>query len=766
MKKFLTTILTIFAVLFLFGSAYAGPEQVSIVPISKWNYKNVNGYGLYAKGGEYSWFAFILRNAGNTDVTVTLPSEVDVAHNTRHKIVNTAYKAMYNGSVDINYSGYFKVYFTNSFTLPKDSTYSVFFDVTDIQPYNKQWDTDVFFSIQIKDQNTAINLPIKGVLAYDAKNTTPSRLTIVTQDPNQGTAAAGDPLTTVSFCRDLANNKVSFAYALKNNTAAVIPVELATSLAVEGQSGAVPVSYTGCTSGGSSCTSRISGGIFKLNPGETAEFKGEAALSAKPSKTDFYIQTSLRYDYNGQILTPFLVGYATGACSAGSPAPVPTPASPSTPETGTDELGLISTSFCRDYDANARRLSFSYTLKNSSSVQIPVELATSLAIEGQQNVVPLSYTGCTSGGSSCSSRISGGIFTMDAGETVEFKGQATLSAAPSKSNFYVRTSLRYNYKGRTLIPFLVGYAGASCSAGSTAPSATAPNVNSEGGLVNVSFCRSYDANARKITFAYALKNKSSVTIPVELATTLAVEGFNKVAQIRYTGCTSGGSSCSSRISKGIFKLNAGETAEFRGEATLPSNPANANFFIKTSLRYDYNGRTLIPFLVGYTTNTCSAAHAISADEVIQKSSESGDPFWFSARVINDRDSEMTILPGAVLRGEAAFGNYEGTAAISAVDVEITGHTDVPFRNDEAFILPPYSIADISISLSGPAASDEGLIWNYTIDGTAQSFELNEGRAKGLTLGDTKAAEPEEPLRFYAIGSTQNPGTIPDFEPKW
>lgn len=624
MKKFLTTILTIFAVLFLFGSAYAGPEQVSIVPISKWNYKNVNGYGLYAKGGEYSWFAFILRNAGNTDVTVTLPSEVDVAHNTRHKIVNTAYKAMYNGSVDINYSGYFKVYFTNSFTLPKDSTYSVFFDVTDIQPYNKQWDTDVFFSIQIKDQNTAINLPIKGVLAYDAKNTTPSRLTIVTQDPNQGTAAAGDPLTTVSFCRDLANNKVSFAYALKNNTAAVIPVELATSLAVEGQSGAVPVSYTGCTSGGSSCTSRISGGIFKLNPGETAEFKGEAALSAKPSKTDFYIQTSLRYDYNGQILTPFLVGYATGACSAGSPAPVPTPASPSTPETGTDELGLISTSFCRDYDANARRLSFSYTLKNSSSVQIPVELATSLAIEGQQNVVPLSYT----------------------------------------------------------------------------------------------------------------------------------------------GCTSGGSSCSSRISKGIFKLNAGETAEFRGEATLPSNPANANFFIKTSLRYDYNGRTLIPFLVGYTTNTCSAAHAISADEVIQKSSESGDPFWFSARVINDRDSEMTILPGAVLRGEAAFGNYEGTAAISAVDVEITGHTDVPFRNDEAFILPPYSIADISISLSGPAASDEGLIWNYTIDGTAQSFELNEGRAKGLTLGDTKAAEPEEPLRFYAIGSTQNPGTIPDFEPKW
>ncbi len=634
MKKSIICILTLLAVILLFGSALAGPEQVHIIPVSKWYHQNVDGWGFYAKGGEYSTFAFLLDNPSGTDYTVTLPQKVNIAKATDHPIVNTAYRVMLNGNNNFLYEAYPKNYFNNSFTLPKNSTYGVLFDITEIKRYNQQWDTDVFFDIKVSDQNTESKISLKGVLLYDARNMTPATLTIVNPNTGSDTTAPSNPVIVVT------------------------------------------------------------------------------------------------------------------------PAPG-------------DKGGLVSVSFCRDYNAKNRKVSFSYTLKNTSSVTIPVELATSLAVEGFSKIVPLSYTGCTSGGSSCMNRISKGIFDLNSGESAEFKGQATLPSKPSKSNFYIRTSLRYDFGGRKLIPFLVGYASNSCS-GNPVP----PETEGDTGLVNVSFCRNYDAKTRKVTFSYALRNKSSETIPVELATTLAVQGFNKVVKINYTGCTSGGSSCANRISRGIFKLKAGETAEFRGEATLPSKPADNNFFIKTSLRYDYKGRTLIPFLVGYTTGTCTAAHTVSADEIIQKSSESGDLLKFSVRIINDRDTEMTVLPGAVLRGDAAFAGYKGVAAVSAVDVEISGSQEVAFVNEEAFILPPHSIAEITISLDADPAmvdpSDEILVWNYSSGGKVESYELNETQSKGLTLSNPETTNSGKPFQLIRIDTPQRtpvPETIPNFDPK-
>ena len=649
-----------------------------------------------------------------------------------------------------------------------------------MQPYSQQWDTDVFFSIRISDQQTTRILPIAGVLAYDAKNTTPEKLTIVNQgtspiitinpNANSGAAPVADPLSTLKFCRqyNASDKKLSFTYAIKNNAQDSILTELATSLFVEGFKTTVPVRYTGCTSDGSSCTSRITDGNFRLRAGETAEFSGEAILPSKPPKNDFLIRTSLRYDYNGEKLVPYLVGTATGTCSE-KPTAVPSAEVPSatasapitvTPEPG-DEAGLVNINFCRSYDAASRKVSFSYTLRNSSSAEIPLELATSLAVEGQKDVAMVRYTGCESGGSSCISRISSGIFKLKAGETAKFSGEATLSAKPAKANFYIRTSLRYDYKGRTLIPFLIGYASDSCSAN---PSGTAPSIitvtpepGNEAGLVNVSFCRSYDAGSRKVSFAYALRNRSSVTIPVELATSLAVEGLRYTVPVRYTGCVSGGSSCASRISSGIFRLNAGETAEFRGEASLPSKPANPNFFIKTSLRYDYKGRTLIPFLVGYTVNACSAPHAVSADEILPKSS---DASVLAVRIINDKDTEMTILPGTVVRGDQVIGNYEGIAAISAVDVEITGHSDFAFTKGEEFILPPYSIADTTLTLPAGMAVDDGTVWNYSINGTASGITPEKSQPKALAAPESGTTGDNDDRQLFRIGDQRIPDRLP------
>lgn len=625
MKKSVVLLLTLLVIFSFFGSAEAGPEEVSIVPVSKWNYKDVDGWGFYAKNGEYSWFAFILRNPSSREYTVTLPAEVDVAHNTRHKIVNTAYKAMYNGSVDFFYEGYHKEYFSESFTLPKDSTYAVFFDVTNMQPYSMQWDTDVFFSIRISDQQTSRVLPITGVLAYDAKNTTPEKITIVTQGPSQNITV--DP---------------------------------------------------------------------NANSGTTAE-----------------------------------------------PAANP----------------LTSLRFCREYSSSDKKVRFSYTLKNNTSVTIPLELATSIAAEGQKDIAMIRYTGCESGGSSCASRISNGIFDLNAGETAKFSGEATLPAKPAKANFYIRTSLRFDYNGRKLIPFLIGYASDACLAN---PSMTDPTVipvtpasGNNGGLVNAGFCRNYDAGSRKVSFSYALRNTSKVTIPVELATSLAIEGLRTTVPLRYTGCVSGGSSCANRISGGIFKLNAGETAEFRGEASLPSNPSNPYFYIKTSLRYDFNGRTLIPFLVGYTTNTCTAPHALSADETRPNSTDGSE---LAFRIINDNDTEMTIVPGPISRGNTLSGSYEGIAAISAIDAEIIGSSNFAFKGNEEFILPPYSTASITFSLpEGFSAADEGLIWNYSVDGTGYTFTLNETQPKAITEPEKKTTEDKDELHFYRIGDSATPG---------
>ena len=136
MKKTLTVILTVFVCLILFGSVFAGPEEVRLIPVSKWNYKNVDGWGFYAKNGDYSWFAFILYNPTNTDYTISIPVDATVANATRHKIINTSYKKMINGSVDFFYAGYVKEYFTESFTLAKNSTCSVFMDIADIQAYS------------------------------------------------------------------------------------------------------------------------------------------------------------------------------------------------------------------------------------------------------------------------------------------------------------------------------------------------------------------------------------------------------------------------------------------------------------------------------------------------------------------------------------------------------------------------------------------------------------------------------------------------------
>ncbi len=758
MKKTLTVILSVFVCLILFGSVFAGPEEVRLIPVSKWNYKNVDGWGFYAKNGDYSWFAFILYNPTNTDYTISIPVDASVANATRHKIINTSYKKMINGSVDFFYAGYVKEYFTESFTLAKNSTCSVFMDIADIQAYSAQWDTDVAFTIQIGDKNKTVSMDIDGVLAYDAKNTTPPTVPVV----NEGTPV----LSTVSFCRNYnaSNGQVTFAYALKNHSTQNIPVELATTLAAEGLSETPLITYTGCKSGSRSCMSRIDGGMFTLKAGETAEFYGSAVFDKKPSKTGFYILTSLRYTYNGKTLIPYLIGRASGTCSVEIPTQVPSatvtatatatatpkptatavptstpkptatavptstvrPTATATPVPAEKEA-LTTVRFCRDYKSSAKRVTFTYALRNDTAQNVRVELPETMEIEGVSAPAKITYNKCLSDGRTCLSRIRGGFITLEPGETAEISGRVPMSRQPAKSDYFIRTAVRYGDNGKTL-PL---YAADSCSVKSPAPAPTvavtatatstpkptatataAPAPAEDGALSTVRFCRDYRSASKRITFTYALQNNSDRNIRAELPKTMEIEGVSAPAKITYNKCLSAGKTCLSRISGGSITLKPGETAEISGRVPMSRQPAKSDFFIQTAVRYGDNGKTL-PL---YAADSCQASGTVG-----KSAPDMAEPVRYALQLTNDRETDLTILPGYVYIADEETGNYEGTALISALDEEITGNTDAVFTEGEPFVMPPFSRADVMIvPEAGPA--DRSVIWNYAINGDPQSTE--------------------------------------------
>ena len=152
---------------FIFTSVSAWPEDVSLIPLSRWNYINVDGYGSYDKCGDSSWFAVVLHNSSDNPYTISIPAEARVTgwNGTVHPLKNTRYKVMNFGSNNILREDREEIPFTGDLSLPAKSTYAVFMDVTGISAYNLYWDTNVFFKITVKSGNASADINIAGVLA-------------------------------------------------------------------------------------------------------------------------------------------------------------------------------------------------------------------------------------------------------------------------------------------------------------------------------------------------------------------------------------------------------------------------------------------------------------------------------------------------------------------------------------------------------------------------------------------------------------------------
>jgi len=726
MKRLFYCLLSLLTFLLIISPTFANPEDVTLLPLSKWQYKNVDGWGFYAYGGEFSWFGFVLHNATDSDYTVSLPVEADVNHLSRHKIVNTSYKVMDFGSKDFQRNDRPKIYFTDDFTLPKRSTYAVFMDIAGMQPYSRQWDTSVFFDYEIKDNSKSVTKNISGILTRDMYRSVPTKLVIMHPGVKE--------LETVSFCRDYSQNdrKVTFNYALKNNTNDPILIEFAQSILLEGFSQTIPVQYLNCTVNGSSCTDRLGADVFWLLGSDTAVFQAEAALPDTQTQpnNNFHIKTSLRYDYNGQKKIPYGLGETRAACQAASPEPIsptktpeatsvptsiptsiPTAVPTATPAPTLDipAIPLENPGFCRNYIKEGNKISFSYTLTNISSVKIPVELATSLWIEGQPETIKIINTDCTTTGNSCKARIKNGILTLNANESVDISGEAVLKVNPPKQDFLIQTSLRYNYNGKNLIPFLIKNSNSVCSADIPVPEPEKP----VSALETVKFCRTYDSSTGKVSFSYALKNNTTGTIPVELATTIAIQGQQRSLPIQYKNCVSAGKSCIARIKNGYLYLNAGETAELSGIVKLNNSPSTENFYIRTSLRYMDNHQRLTPFYIGQSADSCTSPHSVSLLK---------DPAVISRVITNDTEHDLKVEPGTILLQDKTISNYLGSVVIGSADGESMSSQSLIFSSGEDFTLPPFSTADITLIFEGEPDGPDHFNWEYRTNTAGQNTQ--------------------------------------------
>ena len=529
--------------------------------------------------------------------------------------------------------------------------------------------------------------------------------------------------------------------------------------------------------------------------------QGTTALSGKFRIND----TSLIHSNSSLLLSADLnTAGSTGGAAAGNVT------------RGADPNAVITSlvpNFCRDYTTGSKVITFRYDLKNEASIDIPVELATTLAVEGQKVNPVIRYTNCVSSGSSCFSRISDNKITLTAGETVSFYGEAALNSTLSDRNFSIYTSLIYRPDGVQKVLY-VGKTSSTCGAAvpeATAttttpptpvsttttptvktltpltptaetpvpvtptvktptpatPTAKTPTAAPAKVITTEKFCRDYTSGSKTLSFVYSLKNHTSAIIPVQLAASLSVEEQPHTLAVTYTGCYSGGGFCLGRISGNHFNLYPGETAEFHGTVTLVNAIRKQNFEVKTSLLYTANGVTKA-FYVGKTTDACSSAapKALGTDITFESRtivSEDKSQAAMVVKINNLTDKVTSVIPGTAHLDTAPLNNYKGHAAADP----ITDRESFVFSGGDPFILPGQSKAELYLDLNfDPSCAGLGEVpvdWTFRIgDGdykVADTISFSNEQPKSVLPEQTEGENGRGP-ELFVIEGAKLPSTLP------
>lgn len=498
---------------------------------------------------------------------------------------------------------------------------------------------------------------------------------ILTANMTGAEAAAGtitrnadpNPLITASnFCRNYqaGSKKMTFRYSLENRSNISIRTELATTMAIPGQLPNPKIRYTDCvSSSGSSCKNRINEktSVITLAAYESAVFSGEVDLYTA-ANADAWAQTSLRYFPDNKTIALF-VGRTTNTCS-GSVNPTPVPAAI---PVGSD-LETVST--CRNLENN--KVAFQYTLKNKTSKPIVLDLARTLAVQGQEGVVDIRYNGFEKDGATGSISAGEYKFTINAGETVRFNCEATLPKAPSANDFTVRTSLVYQADGKEKA-FFIGRWNNECSGSAPVP---APDQE----IKKTAFCRTLSADGKKAAVSYTLENTSQNSVNVQLAQTLSLPDQPRYLPITYNTCTSSSintTDCKARISVFDIQMNPSESITVKGEVTLDKPISVKDFAAYTSLIYKVNDTRKVLNL-GSTYDTCPSgmnskdAETLMNDDFLAESILEG---YVSSSYISSCGNNNTLHFNMKISNS---GTAAGKIDLSAITVK-AGETQLPVQ---------------------------------------------------------------------------------------
>lgn len=507
-------------------------------------------------------------------------------------------------------------------------------------------------------------------------------------------------VTTEGFCRKYEpyTQTVYIQYTLRNNTGTDIPLQLATTMDIEGQPNNLLVKYTNCVSGGVSCFYRIADEYeYTLKAREQAKFTGEVKLILDPKVYDFAVFSSLVYKMDGKAI-PLSLETTQNVCY-------------DTPAPAVMNKEITPLSLCRTYTKGVDSLYFSYALRNDTETAIPLQLATTLEVDGELEPRIMTYENCITTDGTCMDRISDYNFTLEPKESVVFTGTTDLTESHDNKYFPVKTSLVY-YAENMWKPLLIGKSGLECPADPTIPDA--PETKDNSITTDGKICRGYMTEKKKVVVTYTLYNNTEKEIPVQLATTLEVEGQSQNLPITYANCVRGdGFSCYHRIEdKYNFRMKPNEKATFTGDAFLTKDPENPNFSVYTSMVYTVNGEEQT-LALGSSRSTCSQGKA--ADELISEKgimlvrdkadedfaifvSPNNDILTFIIQMKNTTGSDIVIRPENIQINNAVMDEYQGSLQIndgleSSIDKELTD-----FEMGSEFFIPANHNVTFMVSL--------------------------------------------------------------------
>ena len=272
-------------------------------------------------------------------------------------------------------------------------------------------------------------------------------------------------LSAISFCRNYqtveesaSSTDITFQYTIKNNSKYEMAAQLASTMAIQGTTAYPPIFYTACLSEETDCINRIDRrNNITLNGYETILVKGKVSAPVALTTASKWIWTSLVYFPSGSEKKALALGYARNTCESGGG--------------GTDQpdSSVSAISFCRDYQIAGEEetktdVTFQYTIQNNAQTEIRTQLATTMAVQGNQGYPLITYTACTSGENSCMDRIGDRDYiTLNASEKITLTGSVSVPIALRQSNQWIWTSMVYFPEGEGTKAFSLGYAKNSCA---------------------------------------------------------------------------------------------------------------------------------------------------------------------------------------------------------------------------------------------------------------------------------------------------------------